>query len=246
MKFLSFLKDKSLYLLINLIIFFIGYLLIQQGNCAPMQLPISNVGNILISIGTSLIAASVVMFLDLIRHVSIAKVLEQLDNLVTEAGLVWIYKKRDIDKYDKLMDTLKGSLDITGYSLGAFFDSYSDKIIAKTSNSSVLIRILIVKPETVFSQSRAIIEGRGQEGFKDRIETLIKFFKGHKNIEIRLLDAPLSTMMFRIDDTMFVGPHFYKKQSKATLTQELKINHWMFTEYQEEFERMWADSVIPN
>jgi len=40
----------------------------------------------------------------------------------------------------------------------------------------------------------------------------------------------------------FVGPHFYKKQSKATLTMELKKNKWMYDEYQKEFDRMWTDA----
>lgn len=242
MKFFNFLKDKALYLLGNLVILFIGYVLIHVGNCNEVQQPTSNIGSIQISIGTSLIAAAVVMFLDLIRHVSINKIFEQLNNIIVDAGLVWVYKKRDIDKYDDLMNNIQAELDIAGYSLGAFFDSYSDILKAKVSKSSIRVRILLVNPESTFSQNRASIEGRGNDAFKEKIDTLLKFFKGDK-IEIKFLDAPLSTMIFRIDDIMFVGPHFYRKQSKATLTQELKKDHWMFNEYQEEFEKMWSDSI---
>jgi hypothetical protein len=100
----------------------------------------------------------------------------------------------------------------------------------------------LVDPSTQHSIRRAQIEGRSAEQFRDRINTLIDFFKDTKGIEVRFFDAPLSSMIFRIGKVMFVGPHLYKKQSKATFTQELKHSHWLFEVYQEEFDRMWEDS----
>jgi hypothetical protein len=49
-------------------------------------------------------------------------------------------------------------------------------------------------------------------------------------------------MIYKIDDVMFIGPHFYKKKSKSTLTIEISEGQWLFNEYQNEFNRMWEDA----
>ena len=244
MRLLSFFKDKLTYLLINLLVLCIGYILIQKGTC--IDLNHKEQSGIYISIGTSLIAAGIVMILDLWKHFSIAEVLKKTNNIINEAGLQWVYKKRDIDKYDILMKNLSSSLDIAGYSLGAFFDSYSELMKYRVTKGNIKVRILIVDPNSQFSASRAKIEGRNPEQFKDKIETLCRFIKGLRGVEVKFFSAPLSTMIFRIDNVMFVGPHFYGAQSKATLTQELRKDCWLFDEYQMEFDRMWDDSVTVN
>jgi hypothetical protein len=186
------------------------------------------------------------MFLDLLRHVSVAEVLKRMNNLINDAGLHWVYKKRDLDRYDGLMQHLNTSLDIAGYSLGAFFDSYSELLKGKLSKNGIKVRLLLVNPNSNHSFRRAEIEGRSQDQFKGKIETLQNFFKAVNGIEVRFFDAPLSSMIFRIDKIMFVGPHFYQRQSKATLTYELQHSHWLFDEYQNEFNRMWEDSNPAN
>jgi hypothetical protein len=52
-------------------------------------------------------------------------------------------------------------------------------------------------------------------------------------------------MLFRIDDTMYVGPHFFGKPSKGTVTLELEKSGWLFKEFEAEFNRMWdASSAV--
>src|SRR5690606_7502443 len=106
----------------------------------------------------------------------------------------------------------------------------------------ITIRIILVNPDSQVSKNRAKDELKGEDAFRDKINTMLKFFKDESKVEIRFFNSPLSSMIFRIDDVMFIGPHFYKKQSKATVTLELKKGQWMFDDYQNEFERMWADS----
>lgn len=59
------------------------------------------------------------------------------------------------------------------------------------------------------------------------------------SVQMKLLASPLTTMIFRVDDKMFVGPHFYRKPSKATVTLELDKSGWFFGEYDREFSRLW-------
>ncbi|MBK0379324.1 hypothetical protein [Mucilaginibacter segetis] len=242
MAFFRFLWKNSIYLLVNIIILLLGAYLIKSGTCLDVNSSDQSNSTISISIGTSLIAASIVMFLDLFRQLSISRIFAQLQNIVYDAGLQHIYKKRDIDKYDDLVSEMSSSLDIVGYSLGAFFESYSDILQVKTNKNPVNLRIMLVDPDSLFSKNRAQNELKSEGAFREKITTMLRFFKGNSKVEIRFFHSPISSMIFRIDKVMFVGPHFYKKQSKATTTMEIKQGHWLFEEYQQEFERMWADA----
>ena len=96
---------------------------------------------------------------------------------------------------------------ITGVSSGIGFDT---------------TRILIENGFFVFGSVR-----RSEDA--DRLKNK---FGGIENIKLKQIDSPLTTMIFRIDDTMFIGPHFHKKPSKSTVTLELDKNGWMFEEYE--------------
>jgi hypothetical protein len=237
MEILKYLINKKLYLLINIIILLIGYYCIDKGN--SMIKSDASSSNIYVSIGTSLIAAGIVIFLDLWKKLSINKITEKIKNIINESGIQWVSKKRDLDKYDVLVENLKDSLDICGYSLGGFFDSFSDTIKSK---DNIKVRVLFVDPDSDAAKQRAEIEGKSVVLFKEKFETFKKHFKDVDSVVIKKINIPLSTMIYRIDDVMFIGPHFYKKQSKSTLTIELAKSKWLFDEYQQEFNRMWDDA----
>lgn len=240
MEVFKYLLNKKIYLLINILILFIGYLLIDYGLSLIGE--DQKASNVYVSIGTSLIAAGIVIFLDLWKNITIGKLLEKIKNIINDSGLNYIYKKRDIDAYDTLIDNMKHGIDICGYSLAGFFDSFSETVITKAKTKDVRIRVIFVDYNSQASQHRAAIEGKSTDLFKERFNTFVDHFSGIQSIEIRTIDTPLSTMIFRIDDFMFIGPHFYKKQSKSTITMELKRGKWVFDEYQSEFERMWKDA----
>lgn len=238
---IKYLLNKKVYLLVNFIIIATGYFLISKGlNIAKGDNP--NISNIYVSIGTSLIATGIVVFLDLWKNFSISKMLEKIKNIINDGGIQYVYPKRDIDRYDLLMKNISNSLDITGYSLGGFFDSFSEVLKEKMLKSKLQIRVIFVDPSSLAAEMRADTEGKSIEIFRQRINTFKNYFQDIEGIEIRFLNAPLSIMIFRIDDVMFVGPHFYQKQSKSTFTMELKKDKWIFNEYQKEFERMWENS----
>lgn len=228
-----FSKHKK-HLFINILVFIIGWFFIYVGlNSTP------TLASILISIGASLFATGIVLLLDIWKRYATDKIAEKIDNIITESGVEWISKKRDLDKYDDLIANMQNSLDICGYSLGGFFESYGASIKKKQNTT---IRVLFVNPDSTVSAQRVKIEGKHEDQFKALFSTFTNFFKDTNFVENRTIDFPLSTMIYRIDDTMFVGPHFYKKQSKATLTMELSKDKWLFDEYQKEFDRMWESA----
>lgn len=238
MKFLELLIERKIYLITNVLIWLLGIFLIYVGltSCDKTW------GAINISIGTSLIAAAIVTFLELWNQIAISKIMQSIKNVILDSGINSIYDKRDLDKYDQLIRNLNQSLDVTGYSLSAFYESYSDILKEKCAINPILkIRILFVDPDSEFSRHRAFLEEIPTGSYKDRVERLTNHFKDYPNIEIKKISTPLTTMIFRIDDTLFVGPHLYKKPSKSTVTMELSNKGWLFNEYIQEFERLWND-----
>ena len=240
MKFLKSFSTHSTYLLINALIFFLGYIFILKSNTPNISV---SQNAILISIGTSLIASGVIALLDLWKEILKNKVLDKINNVLVKGGIDSIYEKRDLDKYDELMKSLKDKLEITGYTLNAFFESYSDLLVEKVKNNPALsVRVILVVPSSEFARHRAELEGRNYEAYQNSVDRVVKTFQDFRNIEIRQISTPLTTMIFRIDDIMFIGPHFYKKTSKSTITVELKKKGWVFEEYEREFERLWHDA----
>lgn len=240
MVIIKYLSNKKVYLLSNVIIFFLGYYFINKGICL-IDTQSTN-SNIYVSIGTSLIATGIIVFLDLWKKLTVKKITGRIKNIINEAGIQWVSKKRDLDRYDDLMMNAKESIDICGYSLGSFFESFNDLIKDKSRNKRIIVRVLFVDPNSKAAKQRAKVEGKNVELFKQRIETFVTFFDKIDSVEIKQIKLPLSSMIFRIDNVMFIGPHFYKKQSKSTLTIELSKEQWLFTEYQDEFNRMWEDA----
>lgn len=237
---LNYLSKNKTHLLINIIILLVGYALIIYSDCfSGSDLKRSNIYT---AIGTSLIATALVLVLDLWRKFTIKELNKQIQNVINSAGIARVSKSRSLERYDDLMKKLKTSLDICGYSLGSFFENYSDLLNEKTTNKNIKVRVLFVNPDCEAAKIRADIESKNIKLFKEKLKTFSNHFKDNTNVEIKLIDVPLSSMIFRIDKVMFVGPHFYKRQSSATLTKELSHGKWLFTAYQSEFDRMWEDA----
>ena len=241
MKILRFFRDQIVYLLVDIVIFLLAFLFIFRGY-NPRNTTQENA--VYLSIGTSLIAAGIVALLELWKDLSRNKMLERINNVILDGGINYVFPKRDLDKYDHLMKNLNSRLDITGYSLNAFYESYADLLVERTKKTpSLTIRMLLVNPQSEFSKYRAALEGKTYQSIRDSINRLKQKFGTVKNIKLRQINSALTTMIFRIDDTMFVGPHLYKKPSKSTLTLELDKNGWLYEEYEKEFEKLWGDAT---
>lgn len=236
----SFIRSRGFFLT-NIIILLVGILVVFGSNHFE---GISKYETIMLSIGTSIIAASIVSFLDMLRGEMVQEVYQNVEEIIISGGIDRIYKRRDLDEYNDLVNQSKKSIDITGYSLRGFYESNKEVLIEKCKeNKDFIVRILLVDPDSQFSIKRDIEENEeGSKLFKETYNNLIKWSKKVDNIQIRLLDAPLSDMLYRIDDVMYTGPYFYKTSSKETYTNKLKKKGWLFEAYQNNFDRMWKDA----
>ena len=234
------LKKQKVYLGTTALVFLFGLIFVFWGIDVHEEL-VKN--TILVSVGTSLIAGGIVAVLDLFRNVGREHVCHNIDNIVLKAGIENVYSKRDLDEYDTLINNAQKSIDVMGYSLRGFYQSYKDIILEKADrNSDFTVRILLVDPTSLSSKWRENNEdGQVRGTYQKSLEVIKQGFSNKANIEIKVIDIPLGHMIYRIDDVMYVGPYFYEKNSKSTNTLRLSKEGWLFKEYQSEFDNMWSD-----
>jgi len=193
-------------------------------------------------IGTSLVASGIVIVLDIIYKNIVEEHRESLDALLA-SGLEAIYNRRDLDKYHVLMASLSSRLDIAGYSLRNFYESFRQILLDRLhDHPSLQVRILVVDPGCTHSAAREKIERLVPGTFQKNIEQLKEALRDHPTVTIRTLQADLTTMVFRIDTTMFVGPQFQSAPSKSAVTLEIKEarDAWLFRAYEREFDHLWS------
>ena len=195
----------------------------------------------LLAIGTSLIASTIVYFLDILKQYGIINVSKQeMNKDIVNSGITNLYNTRSIDKYDILMSDANKEIDALGYSLRRFLEK-SMHIIEEYQkrNSRPKIRILLIDPDSVYSKERERIEGDVKGTYKNSIEKLRNSLSKYEFVEIKKISTQLSNMIYRIDDVMFIGPYLYKLSSSVTVTFELEKHGWLFKLYEEEFNKMW-------
>lgn len=229
-----FIKRKS-YLLINTIIFLLGIIGIIISFFLAERLNV-----IIMSIGTALVSSALVSFLELLRSSYSDIISNDVKKLVIEAGIMNVFDKRNLDDYDELIRK-SHSIDITGYSLRAFSQSYYTIIKDEISkNSNFALRIILVNPECNASKERELIEYKKQNNqFKTSCEDVFSKFKDIEGVEIKLINFSLSSMIYRIDDIMYIGPHLVSETSTASFTMKIKKGGWAFKKYQKEFDALW-------
>lgn len=218
------------------------------------------VGNILVSIGTSIIAACIIYFLlnsfvgDPLKPVvnKLQKVdisLRESVNLLEQAsktGVVGVWSKRgllDNNIWIKKIEDSKENIDILGYAV-AFLPDHPDfkKIIQEKYKQNCKIRILLGKPNCS-SVSQRNIEEKEEGSITSRIETsLIRLNELIKTgcIEVRLHDTPLYCSIYRFDSEMLVTPHLYGvKGSAAPLFSYKNVKDGIFQSYLKHFDDIW-------
>jgi len=230
------LKTKVLiYLLVVLLLLALGLVFILSG------------GTVLPSIGTSLFASGIVGLLELVYRRITGEDTTTVEAIIG-SGLHAVYEQRSLDEYRSLVQSVSGQLDIAGYSLRSFLESFGQILVDRLGrNRSLRVRMLLVDPKSPNSQARERLENHAPGTFSKSIENVHRTFDEVPNVEIRLLHADLTTMIFRLDRVMFVGPQFVSKSSRATATLELRqTKHaWLFRDYEQEFDAMW-NSAVPS
>ena len=214
--------------------------LILLGGIALILLPAKT--TVLASIGTSLVASGIVVLLDLVYRTIVDEEGTAIKSILS-SGLVNLYNRRDIEKYHVLMTSVTSRLDISGYSLRSFYESFSQTLVEHLrKNPGLKARILVVDPASQSSRAREALEQHKEGTFAASIARFKGTFGASGNLSIRAIPADITTMVFRLDNTMFVGPQFLSSTSRATVTMEIRQSgdSWLFRAYEAEFEQLWG------
>ena len=193
-------------------------------------------GTTAFSIGTTFSAGAIVSFIDLVRN-TLELLADSNITQILDCGITGVYDHRDIEEYYELVKKSK-KIDICGYSLRGFMQSHKNTILKLAKHKDFKMRIVLVNPDSYISINRAVLEGEVEGEYKGQCKNVIETFQDHPNIEVYYVDFALSTMIFRIDDVMYIGPHFVKSASKSSFTMKLEKDKWGYSEFQSEFEEM--------
>jgi hypothetical protein len=202
-------------------------------------------------VGVSLIASGIVALFYFLYPKGDA---EQMLHEITKNGLAKTYVGRSLpDEYSSLIERAKKKIDILGFGLNSFRED-NGELIPKKCLEGVEVRFLVIDPESEVFKMKSQEEDENRvfwqkEPHKKLVQyvtetnNLIESSGKGKKIQMKYYRATPSTMIFRIDDTMFVGPYLYKRCNRNVCTFRLEKGE-LFNQFEEHFEKVWADPKV--
>ncbi len=227
--------------LVNLVIGLVGVVLVFLGVAYIKKL---NFSTITISVGASLIASSIVAYL--------SSIYIQKYRRAKEISEIWgIYSMADKRatmniSIDQSMKKAKHHYDLIAYGLKSLRDGNSQGVLELLDRGAA-IRIITVDPSVDALNERDEQEGK-QTGstalsihqLKEWTETLNS--KYPDKVQIRFARFLPSEFYCRVDDSIFVGPYQYGKESQQDITVEYRKPGKAFAYYEEYFESLWNNN----
>ena len=230
--------------LTNFICFLIGALLILSSFFIKIKSEVLFL--ILISVGCSLVATSISVFLSsryLLR-------LKTIEDMVNNWGLEAIYHSRqemNIDA-DLTFPELKHELDIIAFGLKSFRDNKGSAIEDKVRRG-LKVRILTIEPNSKYVAQREIDENEIEGQIKKTIEDLENWVNrlkliapNPKNVQIRFYNTLPLDFYWHQDDSVYAGPYMYGKGSQQTITYKFRNNSGGAEYYHKYFLELWNNA----
>ena len=233
--------------LVNVLVFLTGLVSAVIG-----MLPLidGTLSVVLISVGASLIASSIVSYLTSIYIFGMKK-----EKKITEYwGLNAIYETRQRmnDSCDIATNAAENNLDIVAFGLRSFRDAKTD-LISEKVKKGMKVRILTIHPDSEFLKQRERDEKKNEGDIRKTIidlyewvEELSNIAPKKENVSIKFYDALPLDFYFRVDGTLFIGQYLYKIDSQQTISFEFRDNAKGFDYYTKYFESiLWSDKHLP-
>ena len=197
---------------------------------------------ILLSIGTSILASTVVSALN-------SRYLIQQNNasqLVEHWGIDKIYQTRDeINTETNGLLTHTKNLEICAMGLKGFRDA-KGKIVEKRITEGMSLKILTLDPNSSFLHMVDQTEGVVSGATKADIESLIEWLTGLKELQIMEGQIQIKTydhypydFYFNMDGVVFTGP-YQNKTSQQTITYKYAANTRGANIYKSYFDSLWG------
>jgi hypothetical protein len=229
--------------LLNIVIFFLGLLITLIASLISKNY--EDVRTILISVGTSILASSVVVYLS--SHYLFKQ--SRIKEIIDTWKLAGIYRTRaEMNMRANIFLTeSKEQIDIIAFGLKGFRETQSSLIEDKIRNG-LRLRILTIDPQSKFLAQREIDEGEVQGQIKntiiqltDWVERIKTLSPAQENVELRYYDTLPLDFYFRIDRNLFLGPYMYARSSQQTFSYEFEYGGAGFEYWSTYFEKIWTD-----
>lgn len=237
---------------VNLIVFFIGVISVLLGVFIKddeviswLSLKGSDLKTVIISIGCSMIASSLVSYFSaryLIRR-------KQIKDIISSWGLEGIYRTRaemNVSCNQHLTD-MENNLDVIVFGMRSFRDSQG-VLIANKVRKNLKVRILTLNPTSIFAKQREKDEGVAEGQLVREIKSLEKWVTelkkiapDSKNVQIKFYDTTPQHSYLRQDGYVYIGPHLFGLTSQQTISYEFRENSQGYNYYSEYFLKLWED-----
>ncbi|MBQ8693519.1 MAG: hypothetical protein IJ859_08645 [Synergistaceae bacterium] len=225
----------SLEHLINIVILLIGIITICIGVFVNEKAE-----TILVSIGASMVASSVVSFLTSIYILKYQRAKE-----ISEIwGIHSIQEQRAIMniQVNEHMLRAKEHIDIIAYGLKSLRENRT-YVIENALKRNVQIRIITVSPNNSIllfkDKDENKVEGSTAKSIKELIKWASQLKVNNNNIEFRFCETLPSELYYRVDNYVYVGPYQFGRESQRTITTEYKAPGDGFKYYTGYFEYLW-------
>ena len=198
-------------------------------------------GVVLLSIGTSIFATSIVSYLNsryLIQQSNRAQMVERW-------GLDKIYEARsEINPETHKLLRKTQNLEICAMGLKGFRDA-QEKVVEKRVSEGMYFKILTIDPSSQFLSTIDKTE-KASEGYtKDTILSLIQWVKKlqkmqiyDNQVEIKVYDHYPYDFYFCMDGVTFTGP-YQTKSSQQTITYKFAPHSLGARKYKDYFDSLW-------
>lgn len=229
--------------LVNLLAFLIGALIVVLGLLCETSY--GTFGIIMISIGSSIIASSIIVFIS--SRYQIKKNITQ--ELIEHWGLIGIFKTRAgmNQRADATLTKLRNELDMVAFGLKSF-RNVQGGLIERKVKRGLKIRILTMNPNSQIVKQREIDEGEVAGQIKKTILDLenwiIKLKKmspDPQNIQLKFYDNLPLQSYYRQDSYIYTGPYLYGKPSQQTISFEYRANSHGYDYWDTYFNVVWND-----
>lgn len=228
--------------LVNYLIMLLGIILIFSSKCIGTE-KIS--GQICISVGTSLLASTIVV---LISSKYLFKQ-NRTKEIIEKWGLTGIFRTRaKMNEFTNVdLEKNENKLDIIAFGLKSFRHSKDDLIVLKVKKG-MKIRIITIYPESEFLKEREKVEDCIEGEIKNTITQLDEWVKKlqsyqikENQVEIKYYDSLPLDFYFGLDNSIYIGPYLYGVDSQQTISFAFRCNGEAYDYYTTYFEKLWND-----
>ena len=205
-------------------------------------------GQICISVGTSILASSIVVFISSKYLFKQSKIKEMIE----EWGIAGIYETRqNMNQYCNInVERNEKQLDIIAFGLKGFRHSKGELIKNKVAKG-MRLRIITMDPDSKFLVEREKVEGCIEGEIKNTINQLIEWVELLKlnqieedQVQIKFYDTLPLDFYFGLDNSIYVGPYLYGIDSQQTISYEFRCNSKGYHYYSNYFEKIWNNNKL--